>query len=552
MGTHIDRIGKFELLDRLGEGGLGEVFLARDTLIGREVALKIIRKGCLPDPDAVDRFLKECQAVGRLSHPNLATLQEAGEKGGIVFTVMDYVDGNDLGTVLQAGACTPQEILGLAAQICDALGYIHRQGLLHRNLKPDNVRMGRVSGRPAPRLLDAALPRLRSQDAAGAAARLASLRYTAPECLSPGGKPDCRCDLFAVGVILQEALTGVHPFAGEDAAAVTQRVLQEEPPALEPDRFPELSPSIQGILRQALAKDPARRYPSAEAMAAALRSARDPAWTPGVDRLLEFKPAKPRPVRPQPRRSPTNAAWVATALVLALLGLASGYWMRGRRQAQAAHRPEADQVQAALPAAPSAPAEAAPPLVAPPSSPVPAKPAPAPSSPAPAKPAPAPSSPAPAKHAPPPSPPVPTKPAPAQSSPAPASLVPAPSPSAPAQPAAPADLPGSAYHTLDEAAAALDTDPQGALAYLEPAFAAQPGDERAAALRITALYKLARYGACSRAIRDARAAGHELWPMALRQPPLRKILEQDAKDPHLPRRKPTPPPAVEADQASNP
>jgi len=456
MTNRIDRVGKFEIIERLGEGGMGEVFLARDTIIGREVALKIFRRASLAPPDPEARFLRESQAVSRLNHPNLVTIHEFGDKGGALYQAMDYVAGEDLTVLFRDRALAPKEALELLAQVCDGLAHAHQHGILHRDLKPANVRMGRVAGRPAPKILDLGMTRLPGHDAA----QLATLACSAPEALQ--GKAEARSDLFSAGCLLYEALTGSSPFAADSPAAIAQRVREEQPAPLDLGLFPELSPAIQDILAQALAKDPADRFASAEAMAEAFRAARNPAWSPQHP-AETLTSARLIPVpKPTPARSRAPLAW-SFVLALVVLGGAGGYWQRSRRR---------------KPPAP-APAPIAPIVTAPQSAPLP------------------------------PPPPVPETPPPAPKGPA----------------------------TLDEAAGALEKDPLGALAFLDQAVGAQGAEERAYALRIVALYNLGRYGESGKAIRDAREAGHSLWPMALKNPPLRAMLERNARDPHLPKRK---------------
>jgi len=480
MTNSTDRIGKFEIIERLGTGSLGEAFLARDTIIGREVAIKIIRKAALAGPDPEGRFLRESQAASRLNHPNVVTIHEFGDKAGRLFQVMDYVAGADLGTLFRDHALTPSESLELLAQVCDGLAYAHQHGTPHRNLKPSNIRMGRMAGRPAPKLLDFGLTKGLASDPEHAASLLETLARTAPEALQ--GKADARSDLFSVGALLHEALTGSAPFAGATAAEITQRVREEQPAALDLQLYPELSPAIQDILRQALAKDPAQRFASAEAMAATLRAARNPDWVPQVEPPEAIKTARLVP-KAQPREGSRSSskgllAWSCVLAALLVLGGAGGFWLRARRKTQ---RPAE---VAALPV-PVPPPVAVPAPVAPPPAPEPA-------------------------------PAVPVKPA---------------------------------FATVEDAAGALEKDPQGALAFLDQTVAADPANERAYALRIVALYNLARYGASAKAIREAREAGHPLWPMALKNPALRAMLEKDARDPHLPKRKapaPVPAPAPES------
>jgi serine/threonine-protein kinase len=499
MPQRNDRIGKIEIIERLGEGSMGEVFLARDTIIGREVAIKVIRRVSLPAPDGVERFMRETQAAGRLNHPNLVTIHEFGEKGGVLFQVMDYVPGEDLATVCQDPLFPAKEALGLLAQVCDGLAYAHQRGILHRNLKPSNIRIGRTSGRPTPKILDIGMTRAAGNDPAGTAAHLATLAYAAPESLQPG-KLDARSDLFSVGVLAYQILTGRCPFEGDTPDAIAQRILHEEPEPLDLERFPELSPSIQGILNQALAKDPARRPASAEALAEALRAVRDPSWTPDLTSPLLVKGATTlslpthRPTTVRPARSHAFLAWSSGLITIAVLG-GAGYWLRERHRlvrpadAPAAEAPKAaPAVTATLPAPPPAPPAA------------------------------------------------PATPPPAAAVPPPAATVPPPA-AAPAPAKPQTGSTPSHYASLDEVEAGLPKDPQGAFAFLDPLVTSEPGNERATALRIVALYGLARYSECGKAIHDAREAGHPLWAMALRQPVLLKMLKQDALAPKIPRKK---------------
>jgi hypothetical protein len=353
------------------------------------------------------------------------------------------------------------------------LAYAHQHGVVHRNLKPSNIRMGRVAGRPAPKLLDFGMTRVPGLDPGPAAAYLESLAHTAPEALQ--GKIDARSDLFSVGTLLYEALTGTRPFEADTPAAVIQRVREEQPAPLDLQLYPELSPAIQDVLSQAMAKDPVQRYGSAEALAEALRAARNPGWTPRLEppSAVKVKVKAAKHVAPRTGSS-SHPMRVAIPLLVAVLvlGSASAYWLRIRHKGW---HPAALPIQAALPVQPTAPQ------------------------------------------------------APAQPAPAPAPT-PAPTP-------APATAGKAHYTSVDQAADALDKDPEGALAFLDQTVAADPSNERAFALRIVALYNLARYSASSLAIRQAREAGHPLWPMALKNPPLRQMLEKDVKDPHLPKRK---------------
>lgn len=494
------RIGKFEILERLGEGAMGEVFLARDSLLGREVAIKTIR-AALTSPDARDRFFREAQAAGRLNHPNLVTIHEFGEEQGTLFMVMEYVPGDDLGKLLASRELPHREMLELLAQVCDGLAFAHQRGVLHRDVKPTNIRVTRVSGRLAAKILDFGIARLAGSDLTATGALLGTFGYMAPEYIQ-SGKPDARADLFAVGVILYEALAGFPPFGGESTATVLHRIVNEDPAPLDLAQLTGISPAIQGVTARALAKDPAARFPSAEALAEALRAARDPWWDPASEKAATVSNSRhfempERGKKPAPHAdAPPSRAWLylGTAVVMAAL-TSGGGWLWLRR-----HRRPAPVVQPVAQPPVAQPSVAPPPVVqAPPQAeePKPEPPKPEPPKPEPAKPAP---------------PPVKAEPRP--------------------EPAR-----AGAYATLDQAARALDTDPKGSLAFLDKLVKQEPDNERAIALRIAALYEAADYRGCAIAIRESRLAGHLLWPMALKYPRLRKALEQERADPRLPRRK---------------
>ena len=290
MSTQPRRIGKFEIQERLGEGAMGEVFLARDSLLGREVAIKTFTAATLATPEARERFFREAQSTARLNHPNLITIHEFNEDRGVLFMAMEYVPGDDLARLLEGGELPAPQMLELLAQVCDGLAFAHGRGILHRDLKPSNIRIARIGGRLVAKVLDFGIARLTGGDPARSHNRLGTYGYMAPEYLQ-SGKPDARSDLFAVGVILYEALAGARPFGDGPAATVLTRILAEEPPPLDPARLGGISPAIQKVVTRALAKNPVDRYPNAEALALDLRAARDPLWEPGQNKAESARSA---------------------------------------------------------------------------------------------------------------------------------------------------------------------------------------------------------------------------------------------------------------------
>lgn len=476
----IPRIGKFEILRRLGEGAMGEVFLAQDPVIGREVAIKTIRKDSVALGEAKEeargRFYREARAAGGLNHPNLVTVHEFGEDQGLLYLAMEFVPGEDLATLLQRRSLTPREILDVLAQVCDGLAYAHSRGVLHRDIKPTNIRVGRLQGRLFAKVMDFGIARIGGSEMTGTGTLLGTFGYMAPEYIQ-SGIPAPSADLFAVGVILYEALAGRRPFVGDTTATVLYRIVHDAPAPLDLTGLPEVSASLQDIVMRTLSKDPGERFTSAESLAAALRGALDPAWAGPSDHAPTVQVPRPGPGtsgttagRPAPRRG--AGRWAVAAGLILLASGGTWAWLRGR--AEAPPVPATAPVPLQPPAAPPA---AAPPTAAPSTTPSASPPA-SPEPPA-------------RKEA---SPPAVAAPAPA---PAPA---PIPAPAPPAKAEVPVDE-GA------EAPAHLQGDPLATLRWSEEMLRTFPGNAKALALRVVALYDLGRYGEIPGALQASVASG---------------------------------------------
>jgi eukaryotic-like serine/threonine-protein kinase len=307
------RLGVFEVLERIGAGGMGEVYRARDTRLDRIVAVKVISASELPGRDRIERFKREARASSRLSHPHICALYDIGEHDGEAFLVMEYVAGETLAERLERGPLRIEEVLRYGVQIADALDIAHRNGVVHRDLKPSNIMLSR----DGVKLLDFGLAKLRDVDAdrMGNAPTmslglseegliLGSLPYMAPEQLE--GRPvDARADLFALGAVLYEMTTGEPPFRGSSKASLIVAILSEEPAP--PMTRQPLTPALfDRTIRRCLAKQPDERWQTAADLAAELKY------------ILET-PQEARPSAVQVLR-PRRALWV-TALGLALVGL---------------------------------------------------------------------------------------------------------------------------------------------------------------------------------------------------------------------------------------
>ena len=270
-----ERIGHYKILSLVGEGGMGVVYKAQDEHLNRIVALKVIRE-FQSDASRRQRFWQEARAAAQITHPNACRIYDIAEEKNCLFFVMELIDGESLSSRLQSGPLPAQEAAQIVLNILSALEAFHKAGLVHRDLKPSNVMLSAQGTK----LLDFGLAKYVSPDSSDSCEKtyteitksgvfLGTPRYASPE--QYFGKPvDARSDLFSVGAILYEMLTGKQPFSGACFAELSHAVLHESPPPLGG------SPAIEAmsrIVHTALAKDPQERYASAEAMAAELRRA---------------------------------------------------------------------------------------------------------------------------------------------------------------------------------------------------------------------------------------------------------------------------------------
>ena len=347
------RLGKFELLRSLGQGAMGEVFLARDPAIGREVAVKTILASSTAGEGARERFAREAKAAGTLSHPGIVTIHEFGEDQGVLYLAMEFVEGDDLQELLAARELSKADLLEVLAQVSEALAYAHRKGVLHRDVKPSNIRVSREGGRLQAKLMDFGIARMSESTLTSAGLLMGTVAYLAPEYVKTG-QAEARGDLFAVGVMLYQGLTGQLPFAGDTTPTILYRLVHEPPRPLPPSAFAGVGPGLRSLLDRALAKEPSQRHPDGDALAAELRSAKDPAWM--GDSAPTVRTRRPDAVAPPRRRV---GGWLAAFAVLALLGGGTLLW-RHRKPSRPAPAP--------------VPAAAAPTPTLPPAAPAPAPP----------------------------------------------------------------------------------------------------------------------------------------------------------------------------------
>ena len=264
-----EKFGRYQVLKELGRGAMGIVYLAQDTELARKVAIKMISlTGTEQERNAHEaRFRQEARAAGGVSHPSIITIYDVGREGDIAFIAMELVEGQELREAIRAGHLTAGQAIELAALVADGLAYAHERGVIHRDIKPGNI-MVLADGRV--KVMDFGIARLREPTVkTQTGVLLGSPQYMSPEQIS-GTDVDGRADIFSLGVVLYEMLTGVKPFDAVDLSQVLFWVVNmpAKPPS---ERRPGLPPVVDYIVARALKKKPEERYASAAEFAEDLR-----------------------------------------------------------------------------------------------------------------------------------------------------------------------------------------------------------------------------------------------------------------------------------------
>src|SRR6185295_1673637 len=269
------KLGRYEIVDEIGKGAMGVVYLARDPLIGRLVALKTFRIGYSVKDQEMEqfrvRFMREAQSAGILTHPHIVTIHDVVEDSGdgLAFIAMEYVRGTNLKLLMQGEQpLSPQFVLDITAQVADALDYAHANRVVHRDVKPANIL---ITTENRVKITDFGIARLDSSNLTQEGQLLGTHNYMAPEQIQ-GKEVDWRADLFSLGVVLYEMFTRHKPFQGENLTVVSHRIVYDHftPPR---EYARELLPGVEAVLTRALEKDPARRYQRARELVDDLRHA---------------------------------------------------------------------------------------------------------------------------------------------------------------------------------------------------------------------------------------------------------------------------------------
>ncbi len=316
--------GRYRLIELLGSGGMATIYRATDTQLGRDVALKLLRPEYLRDPDFASRFRSEAQAAASLSHPNVVTVYDFGEDPSGPYIVMELVDGEDLATILRrSGALPPRQAARIGAGVAQALAAAHARGLVHRDIKPGNVLIG-ADGRV--KVADFGIARAVAEaQVTLPGTTLGSVHYFSPE-QARGEQATAASDIYSLGIVLYEMLTGVRPWEGDSAASVALARLSGPIPDPATVR-PSVPPDLASITRKALALDPNDRWPSAAAMADALEATLQPgggAATAGAATAAGLA-AGATMVSATARPNPSGIPYVPDAYVDADFGTELGY-----------------------------------------------------------------------------------------------------------------------------------------------------------------------------------------------------------------------------------
>ena len=262
--------GRYRVLGRIGSGGMADVYRAEDTHLGREVALKVLHRRFAQDAEFVERFRREAKSAAGLQHPHVVGVFDRGEYEGTYYIAMEHLSGRTLKEVVNASApLDPQRVIDLGIQILQAAGFAHRRGVIHRDFKPHNVI---VDDEGVAKVTDFGIARAGASEMTETGSIMGTAQYLSPE-QAQGHAVSAASDLYSIGVMLYEMLTGRLPFQGDSAVSIALKHLQQSPPPMSGEGV-SVEPNLEAVVMGALAKDPLARWQTAEDFAAALEACR--------------------------------------------------------------------------------------------------------------------------------------------------------------------------------------------------------------------------------------------------------------------------------------
>jgi beta-lactam-binding protein with PASTA domain/tRNA A-37 threonylcarbamoyl transferase component Bud32 len=350
--------GRYRVLHRVGSGGMADVYCAQDLQLGRKVALKVLYRRFAEDREFVERFRREASSAAGLQHPNVVSVYDRGEYDGTYYIAMEYLDGRSLKTIIREEApLAPDRAIDLTIQILRAARFAHRRGIIHRDFKPQNVIVD-AEGRA--KVTDFGIARAGASDMTQTGSIMGTAQYLSPE-QAQGEAVSAASDLYSIGIILYEMLTGRVPFDGESAVTIALKQVNEAP--VPPSAYNgAVSPALEAVVMRALEKHPALRFQDADEFIAALEDARGAATTsrlaPGPlvapagppTRIEPPSEAYPYPDEPLPPREPRDGGrwwwWLLAVLLIAGAVVAGVLLLGGGKQVTVPTVVGADQANA--------------------------------------------------------------------------------------------------------------------------------------------------------------------------------------------------------------
>ncbi len=331
---------KFKIEESLGQGGMGAVYAAVNLMTERQVALKWLLPGVAGKPEALQRFLREARAAGRIRHPNVVDIYDVGRAGDAFYIVMERLHGEPLDVRMKRGEMPPTEALSVLMPALRGVAAAHAQGVVHRDLKPANIFLThRVDGTPTAKVLDFGVSKVRFGEGESAITRdgavMGTPAFMSPEQLKSSKEVDARSDVYSFGVILYAMLAGRLPFRADSYAALVLKIAHEDPELPLEELCPEAPSGLVDVIKRAMARDPAGRYEDIAALATALEP-----FSPKAFRPTTELPSQPHSMAPRlesdaiphrPGQSSSNMPWIALAALVVLVA-AVFFWAASRKR----------------------------------------------------------------------------------------------------------------------------------------------------------------------------------------------------------------------------